>query len=326
MLPQLDINQKVFFEITNPIHGGPGWEFGSCLWSPVLDHGGNHAWTIMNQVRPNDIILHLLKRNDGYYWTGISQSDSTLVEVNYEPPQPTNWANMLPYQRINLRQFNRLNNPIHVDQIFEIYHNELREILHSTDYGLFYYEYGNQNILRISQRYLAQSPQQLYNIFSNLSDRIGFDVEFGHINQIPTINEPSYPDYSPPGRTDVNVSRIVRDTQLVRNLKEEFDWRCQICGRRITLPEGRYYAEGHHLKPLGNEYQGPDTRDNIIILCPFHHAEFDYGSITINPDNNIILHVNSENEFHGNQLNYQRNDINEEFLRFHMENIFWGEY
>jgi len=32
MLPELKNNQKVYIEITNPIHGGPGWSFGSFLW------------------------------------------------------------------------------------------------------------------------------------------------------------------------------------------------------------------------------------------------------------------------------------------------------
>jgi len=37
MLPELKQTQSVFVEITNPIHGGAGWEFGSCLWSPARD-------------------------------------------------------------------------------------------------------------------------------------------------------------------------------------------------------------------------------------------------------------------------------------------------
>lgn len=325
MLPELNATQNVYIEITNPVHGGSGWEFGSCLWSPAKDKSGGKAWKIMEEVKPDDIILHLLKKQNRYYWVGVSKADSKLFEVNSEPPKPSRWADMLPYQRINIKQFTSLKKPIDVSKIFSDYDLQLRQILRSKNYGLFYVEYGNQRELRVSQRYFAKVPEELYNVFHDLSNKIDYNVKFGDINHIPTNNEPSYPDYSPPSRTEVYTSRIVRDSRLVRDLKEEFDWKCQICGKRISLPEGRYYCEGHHLKPLGSEYQGPDTRDNILILCPFHHAEFDYGTIAIDPNSKKILHADPSNEFHNKTLNYERNDVNVEFLKFHFKNIFWGE-
>jgi len=140
----------------------------------------------------------------------------------------------------------------------------------------------------------------------------------------PTPNEPSYPDYRKPGRVQVITSRIIRDTELAREIKQDFDWKCQICGKRIILSNNRFYAEGHHLIPLGGGHDGLDIRKNIIILCPFHHAEFDYGSIAIDPKTKKIVHVDSNNEYHYRDLTYERSDLEGEFIEFHYNKIFRG--
>jgi predicted restriction endonuclease len=44
---------------------------------------------------------------------------------------------------------------------------------------------------------------------------------------------------------------------------------------------GRTYSEAHHIRPLGAPHLGRDTRDNIIVLCPNHHAQCDFLAVTI---------------------------------------------
>jgi predicted restriction endonuclease len=33
----------------------------------------------------------------------------------------------------------------------------------------------------------------------------------------------------------------------------------------------------HHVQPLGGVHRGKDTNDNMLVVCPNHHAMFDYG-------------------------------------------------
>ncbi|HEY9175000.1 MAG TPA: HNH endonuclease [Verrucomicrobiae bacterium] len=80
-----------------------------------------------------------------------------------------------------------------------------------------------------------------------------------------------------PERVETTAYRILRDTDLARQIKALHDYRCQICGHTIQLPDGSFYAEAHHIQPLGAPHNGPDTRGNIICVCPNHHAELDYG-------------------------------------------------
>lgn len=73
------------------------------------------------------------------------------------------------------------------------------------------------------------------------------------------------------------------------------------------------------MRPLGGEHQGPDVRGNIIILCPTHHTEFDYGSIAINPENNIIEHIDVNNQYNNSPIAYNRNDLDIQYLRYHYQ-------
>lgn len=90
------------------------------------------------------------------------------------------------------------------------------------------------------------------------------------------IEEPVRPDVS-----RVEVTRIIRDTVLTRKLKTIHDNQCQICGYAIRLSNGKGYSEAHHIQPLGGDHKGPDIAENILILCPNHHAECDLGAIKL---------------------------------------------
>lgn len=81
----------------------------------------------------------------------------------------------------------------------------------------------------------------------------------------------------PPPRCEAQVSRIIRDTKLARELKSLYGFACQVCGLRIEPTRGSFYVEVHHVRPLGGGHDGLDTHGNMLVLCPNHHAMFDFG-------------------------------------------------
>ena len=81
----------------------------------------------------------------------------------------------------------------------------------------------------------------------------------------------------PPPRCEAQVSRIIRDTKLARELKIFYGFACQVCGLRIEPSCDSFYVEVHHVRPLGGGHDGLDTHDNMLVLCPNHHAMFDFG-------------------------------------------------
>lgn len=81
----------------------------------------------------------------------------------------------------------------------------------------------------------------------------------------------------PPDRKETTISRIIRDTLLSRHIKQLHRYECQLCGHSILLADGSRYAEAHHIQPLGEPHNGPDTPENLVCVCPNHHAELDFG-------------------------------------------------
>ncbi len=131
------------------------------------------------------------------------------------------------------------------------------------------------------------------------------------------IQEPPVPQ-----RQRIEVSRIIRNKRITQHLKQLYKNKCQICGYTIKL-KNHEYSEGHHLQPLGQDHKGPDTGRNIIIVCPNHHAEFDYGAIGVDPLTRKIIHIDAQNEFIGKDLLMEDgHDIDNKYIEYHFNEIF----
>ncbi|WP_198370335.1 HNH endonuclease [Roseomonas rosulenta] len=90
--------------------------------------------------------------------------------------------------------------------------------------------------------------------------------------------------------TDAAVARQIeqrlaqkRNQLLAMRLKAHYGHTCMACGSRLAVgldPE-RFYSEAAHIKPLGKPHDGPDSPDNMIVLCPNHHLQFDRGIVSL---------------------------------------------
>ena len=122
-------------------------------------------------------------------------------------------------------------------------------------------------------------------------------------------------DYLPPRESQKPQRRIITTNSPVRNpsipeaLKEMHNYTCQICGIRLEA-NGNPYAIGAHIKGLGTPHNGPDSQDNMIILCPNDHYLFDAFGFSINDDFTLIGKEGSLD------LNISHN-INLDYIRYH---------
>ena len=94
-----------------------------------------------------------------------------------------------------------------------------------------------------------------------------------------------------------NIESYLRNKN-VKPLKILYDDKCQIvqCGFRLKYvnEKGKYlqYSEVHHYNPLKNE--GDDDWSNMVVLCPNHHAEFDFRAKFIDSDKITITDKNGK--------------------------------
>jgi len=143
-------------------------------------------------------------------------------------------------------------------------HNERIDGLHVLHLGLFDPEGGMR-------------PEKLF-----IESPAGLNQELP-VENAPLLT-PTAVDIEEPNLTQrhaVKTYRILRDTALARWLKHIYAYECQMCGMTIELPNGDRYAEVHHIQPLGAPHNGPDILENMLVLCPNHHAMCDLGAIRL---------------------------------------------
>ena len=114
-------------------------------------------------------------------------------------------------------------------------------------------------------------------------------AKFSHMAKPKEFSPFKIPEKSP-DKNKYEVNRFIRDSVLVKKLKKLYGNRCQICGFTFEYAKGKFYSEVHHYKPLDED--GSDSMDNMIVVCPNHHSQFDYKMIAIDLDGKNIINKN----------------------------------
>jgi len=126
--------------------------------------------------------------------------------------------------------------------------------------------------------------QELVNIYKKEIDLTKIKEDLSNIKE------------TEPETVYVNQKTYKRDNKTIAQLKIIRDFKCQICETKISKKNGDFYIEAAHIKP--KHKKGRETPENILILCPNHHKEFDYGN------REIIQHSKNQVEFKLNGIDY----------------------
>lgn len=88
-----------------------------------------------------------------------------------------------------------------------------------------------------------------------------------------------------------------RNNLAIALIKHLRGYKCQICETAIRKKDGSFYIEAAHIKPKSQ--QGTETPDNILILCPNHHKEFDLGKREIieHTEYTIVFKLNGDKKY-----------------------------
>ena len=147
----------------------------------------------------------------------------------------------------------------------------------------------------------SQKLKDWYLLNADRHDKVLIEAFFDRPQVLDTpqatdINEPSETT-----RIETTTYRILRDTALSREVKIAQQFKCQLCAKTIQLGDGSFYAEAHHVKPLGRPFNGPDTKNNIICVCPTCHVLLDYKVIKL--DQSQIPNISAVYiDYHNNEI------------------------
>jgi hypothetical protein len=154
---------RIWMEITysSHKHGGPGWEFGTCLWSPSRDKLNRDWYKLMREVKKGDLVV---LSNDTKL-VGQSFAKGSFYEVKTEPPSPGVWANMSPYYRIDLEGFSRFPKQISLAELAREYREAISEDIKKGRIGRYPFLKTKHGDLRTVQGgYLTCCTPALYQI------------------------------------------------------------------------------------------------------------------------------------------------------------------
>jgi hypothetical protein len=119
-----------------------------------------------------------------------------------------------------------------------------------------------------------------------------------------------------PQRRQSTTMRVIRDSALAQQVKDAHGHHCQICGVRLQLPNGSY-AEGAHIRPVGQPHNGPDEPGNILCLCSNDHVLFDRGALTLTDD--LLIFDEVAGQLRGNLRLAPQHTINIAHVAYHRE-------
>jgi len=147
----------------------------------------------------------------------------------------------------------------------------------------------------------------------------GFQICRFHLQRenIKTEQEISLPD-SPAERASRTVNSIVRNVIFRERIKDIYNHTCQVCGVYLKRPNVKNgISVAAHIKGLGKPHNGPDIKENMLCLCPNHHAQFDSYSFYINPDTFTIVGLDDNSQ--ETITTSTKHKVNAEYLKYHKE-------
>ena len=140
----------------------------------------------------------------------------------------------------------------------------------------------------------------------------GFRIwRFKLSKEINTELPPARDQEGPAPRTQRTTDQIQRDPNIPQRLKEQYDFTCQVCDIRLEA-NGIPHAIGAHIKGLGRPHEGPDLKENMLILCPNDHHLFDAFAFSIKDDYSFVGRD-------GSLTVHPRHNIGLEYIRYHRD-------
>jgi 5-methylcytosine-specific restriction endonuclease McrA len=265
-------------------HGGKGWEFGTCLWSPTKDNSGKRIYKNMLAANRGDAVLHFYEdapfgNELDHYFCGLSVVDAA-VTVREEPSMPGNWAGRGEYYRVELRGFSSIQDPLPISQFVRDHEPELIEAVTSQNDPPFIVYNGH---IRLAQgKYLSHCGGPLYQL---LSDAVAEPIVIHSISNKTGSSKKKaavsfdYEDYVEGQRAKREASLFARNPRLVSDAKNRHGYQCQACKFRYSdqyADVGDGFIEVHHLNPLSERSKAAErpqltNLDEVTVLCANCH-------------------------------------------------------
>lgn len=255
-------------------HGGEGWEFATCLWSPTEKKGGGKwaYWDLMQRIHEGDVVLHLRGKTNPEF-TGHSIADTNCYRTDKHPPRLGSWGHANSFYRVPLRDYCPFEKPILLADVFARCRDRLTEYhgahspAHSRNGRLLFYVQQAGRLQCQNGAYLSELDAELIQILfgSSSLERDFLEVSTGSslTTLFSRIGQPAF-------------------SQAVR---ENYSEQCCFPDCAIT---DREFLVGAHIARWSDSPKFRGDITNGLCLCLMHDKAFEVGLFVLDQHLRVI--------------------------------------
>jgi putative restriction endonuclease len=263
-------------------HGGPGWEFTKCLWSPTHNRKGTRQgwWELHRLIAEGDQVLHLKGAGQKAAFVAISTCMSKVQIRTDKPPLAGKWEYAESYYRVDLANTEHFQTQIPLHQVLRnrrealtAYFHENSEAASRYSRTIFYVVQGGRLQCQ-NGAYLSEVDEELSKILLSASD-----------NQIVS-------DWDERTLSAVGVGiRIAQSAQRTgqqifsETVKRNFGRKC--CFPGCDVSDSRFLV-GSHIARWADVADLRGQINNGLCLCLIHDKAFELGLFSLDENLRII--------------------------------------
>jgi hypothetical protein len=141
-------------------HGGPGWEFGTCLWSPAADEKGGDRYSLMREPARGDLVIHI---NDAVLvgWSHVAQR---VAEHDSAPPLAGGWNGRDLYYRIDLNGYREFVRQVSLSDFISEHAEKIEAELRNERPSRYPFILYQERVRHAQGVYLARCTPLLYGL------------------------------------------------------------------------------------------------------------------------------------------------------------------
>ena len=273
------MSNQFFLIIKNTDEGKFNWfknkKFNKSAKDILKKNNSNYVWGIHKGII-NDKIWNKIKKNDKIYFT-VGQESFKISGIISKKIKNLKHGKLIYPDLIDNEQINYFLFFEKLDVCTVSYH----ELIHNSKSP----KRIHQGIFEINKKYFTEK------IKKSIPKKLSYEITTGKAK-----------------KRRITIDGFIRNSK-VKNLKELYENKCQISQCNFKLKyvnknnKKSSYSEVHHYNPLNNE--GDDDYDNMIVLCPNHHSEFDFRVKFIHSDVSSIIDMQGKKT--GETITFSKN-------------------
>lgn len=262
-------------------HGGGGWSFTKCLWSPTHKRDGSRwaFWDTLMQVKKGDQVLHLRGVKPHSLFVGYSTAELDGYVADSQPPEPLDWGYGTNYYRVPLTNFTPFPEQINLQDVFDRQEVALRnyfennKLLPSKEKKRLFYVIQSGRLQCLNGAYLSEVGNTLAQIL------------LGNEFNPQTKTEKTIVEVTT-GEAIRNLGIRVGQAEFSNRVRDNYDRKC--CFPGCSIAEDKFIIGAH----IARWADAPELRGQVsngLCLCLMHDKAFESGYFTISEEYTIVV-------------------------------------